>query len=102
MQRIVSHAKGLFLCLLSVCSLQVSAQYLEHMYDYIENTSVFEEGQEEGHAYYPAPDHLSLTAPWRTLQNASMACVNASRPVIIVVNGGTVMVSSGSTMQTSG
>ena len=51
MQRIVSHAKGLFLCLLSACSLQVSAQYLEHMYDYIENTSVFEEGQEEGHAY---------------------------------------------------
>ncbi len=67
MQRIVSHAKGLFLCLLSACSLQASAQYLEHMYDYIENTSVFEEGQEEGHAYYLAPDHLSLNGPWRFL-----------------------------------
>ena len=67
MQRIVSHAKGLFLCLLSACSLQASAQYLEHMYDYIENTSVFEEGQEEGHAYYLAPGHLSLNGPWRFL-----------------------------------
>ena len=46
MPGIVSHAKGLFLCLLSACSLQASTQYLEHLYDYIESTSVFEEGQE--------------------------------------------------------
>ena len=32
----------------------MNAQYLEHIYDYIENTSVFEENQEEGHAYYLA------------------------------------------------
>ena len=44
---------------------QANAQYLEHIYDYIENTAVFEEGQEEGHAYYKADDHMSLNGQWR-------------------------------------
>ena len=65
MQRFLSHAKAFFLALSAACSLQANAQYLEHLYDYIENTAVFEEGQEEGHAYYLAPDHLSLNGPWR-------------------------------------
>ena len=47
------------------CTLQMNAQYLEHIYDYIENTSVFEENQEEGHAYYLADKHLSLNGSWR-------------------------------------
>ena len=51
--------------LFTTYSLQMNAQYLEHLYDYIENTAVFEEGQEEGHAYYLAKDHLSLNGPWR-------------------------------------
>ena len=38
--------KALILSLLVIPSLQVKAQYLENIYDYIENTSVFEEGQE--------------------------------------------------------
>ena len=42
--------KHLTICLFAACSLQASAQYLEHIYDYIENTTVFEENQEEGHA----------------------------------------------------
>ena len=57
--------KKLTLCLFAACSLQMNAQYLEHLYDYIENTSVFEENQEEGHAYYLAPNHLSLNGDWR-------------------------------------
>ena len=52
---------------MAACSLQLNAQYLEHIYDYVENTKVFEEGQEEGHAYYLADDHLSLNGPWRFL-----------------------------------
>ncbi|MBR7017375.1 MAG: DUF4981 domain-containing protein [Prevotella sp.] len=51
--------------LLAVCSLQLNAQYLNHIYDYIENTSVYEENQEEGHAYYLADQHLSLNGNWR-------------------------------------
>ena len=57
--------KALILSLLVISSLQVKAQYLEHIYDYIENTSVFEEGQEEGHAFYLAEDHLSLNGTWQ-------------------------------------
>ena len=57
--------KHLTVCLFAACSLQASAQYLEHIYDYIENTTVFEENQEEGHAYYLAKEHLSLNGDWR-------------------------------------
>ena len=57
--------KHLTFCLFAACSLQASAQYLEHIYDYIENTTVFEENQEEGHAYYLAKEHLSLNGDWR-------------------------------------
>ena len=59
------NSKRLFLCLFTACSLQMNAQYLDHIYDYIENTSVFEENQEEGHAYYLASQHLSLNGNWR-------------------------------------
>ena len=57
--------KHLTFCLFAACSLQANAQYLEHIYDYIENTTVFEENQEEGHAYYLAKEHLSLNGDWR-------------------------------------
>jgi beta-galactosidase len=67
MQRILPQAKRHLFCLMAACSLQLNAQYLEHIYDYVENTKVFEEGQEEGHAYYLADDHLSLNGPWRFL-----------------------------------
>ncbi|MBQ0018969.1 MAG: DUF4981 domain-containing protein [Bacteroidales bacterium] len=43
------------------------AQFLTHIYDYIENTEVFESGQEEGHAYYLADNHVSLNGKWRFL-----------------------------------
>ena len=45
----------------------MQAQYLDHIYDYIENTNVFEENQEEGHAYYVADQSLSLNGSWRFL-----------------------------------
>ena len=57
--------KKLTFCLFAFCSLQMNAQYLEHIYDYIENTSVFEENQEEGHAYYMASQNISLNGVWR-------------------------------------
>ena len=46
-------------------SVQTEAQYLERIYEYIENLEVFEENQEDGHAYYLADDHLSLNGQWR-------------------------------------
>lgn len=46
-------------------TLSIQAQYLDHLYDYIENTSMFEEGQEEGHAYYLTEQNLSLNGSWR-------------------------------------
>ncbi|MBQ0057148.1 MAG: DUF4981 domain-containing protein [Bacteroidales bacterium] len=57
--------KVIFAGLLSVLSCQLQAQYLEHIYDYIENTSVFEENQEEPHAYYVADRQISLNGTWR-------------------------------------
>lgn len=57
--------KASALCLLAACSMQMNAQYLEHIYDYIENTAVYEENQEEGHAYYLADQRLSLNGNWR-------------------------------------
>lgn len=67
MQKIFSHTRGLVLGMTAACSLQVNAQYLDHIYDYVENTAVFEEGQEEGHAYYQASDRMSLNGTWRFL-----------------------------------
>ena len=57
--------RNLFFFLLCSCSIQLKAQYLQHIYDYIENTSVFEEGQEEGHAYYVAENSISLNGTWK-------------------------------------
>jgi len=39
--------------------------FLEDLSYYIENTSVFELGQEEGRAYYIPEDHLSLNGQWK-------------------------------------
>lgn len=58
-------SKKILLCLFAVCALQAKAQFLERIYDYIENTSVFEENQEEGHAFYLDKQHLSLNGVWR-------------------------------------
>jgi len=53
------------MCLVAMLSHVANAQYLEHIYDYIENPQVFQENQEEGHAYYLADEHLSLNGTWR-------------------------------------
>ena len=57
--------KALSACLLALAAMPLKAQYLEHIYDYIEKTSMYEEGQEEGHAYYLADQHLSLNGTWK-------------------------------------
>ena len=59
--------KSLPIILGAMWAVQMNAQYMEHIYDYIENTSVFEENQEEGHAYYVADNHISLNGSWRFL-----------------------------------
>ena len=57
--------KSLALAVTLIGSLQIQAQYLERIYDYIEDLSVFEENQEEGHAFYVADEHMSLNGQWR-------------------------------------
>ncbi|MCQ2975240.1 MAG: hypothetical protein MJ211_10600, partial [Bacteroidales bacterium] len=60
--------KKYLLCLIFLMvSISLNAQYLEHIYDYIENTNVFEENQQDGHAYYIADQHLSLNGNWKFL-----------------------------------
>ena len=56
-----------FLTLCMLAATTAEAQYLEHIYDYIENTAVYEENQEEPHAYYTAEQSLSLNGKWRFL-----------------------------------
>ena len=41
--------------------------FMHHLYDYIENTAVFELGQEEGHAYYIPKHHKLLNGQWKFL-----------------------------------
>ena len=56
-------ALGLF----AMASMPVRAQYLNNIYKYIEDLSVYEENQEEGHAYYLADNHVSLNGKWKFL-----------------------------------
>lgn len=48
------------LCFAGDSSVRAAKNYLDHLSDYIENTSVFEENQEAGHAYFVPAKHLSL------------------------------------------
>ena len=52
-------------CAISTFATAAKAQYLTHIYDYIENTEVFEENQEEGHAYFLPKEHISLNGTWK-------------------------------------
>ncbi|MDO5429748.1 glycoside hydrolase family 2 TIM barrel-domain containing protein [Parabacteroides sp.] len=55
-------------CCLLAASCFLSAQqkkYLDHLSDYIENTSVFEWNQEEGRAYHIPEKHISLNGDWK-------------------------------------
>ncbi len=48
--------------------LPLSAQqvnYMDHLYDFIENTTVFELNQEEGRAYFIPEKRLSLNGTWK-------------------------------------
>lgn len=41
-----------------------SGGYLDHLSDYIENTAVFEQNQEEGRAYFIPREHIFLNGEW--------------------------------------
>jgi beta-galactosidase len=41
--------------------------FLDSLYYYIENTAVFEENQEEGHAFFIPEKHISLNGKWKFL-----------------------------------
>lgn len=54
-------------CLLPTASLssQEPCDYLEHLSDFIENTSVYELNQEEGRSYFIPEQSLSLNGDWK-------------------------------------
>ncbi|MDL2245859.1 DUF4981 domain-containing protein [Parabacteroides sp. OttesenSCG-928-J18] len=56
---------GVFLCL--ICSFLHSQQvnYLDNIYDFIENTAVFELNQEDGRAYSIPEKNISLNGEWK-------------------------------------
>ena len=55
----------LLLCMqISVLHAQ-KTNYLDNIYDYIENTAVFEFNQEEGRAYFIPEKHISLNGEWK-------------------------------------
>ncbi|WP_341461920.1 sugar-binding domain-containing protein, partial [Parabacteroides johnsonii] len=62
--RIINVFLGLT-CAASVYSQGVN--YLDNLYDFIENTSVFELNQEEGRSYHIPQKHLSLNGEWKFL-----------------------------------
>ena len=39
--------------------------YMERIYDFLENTAVFEEGQEDGRAYHIPSPSISLNGTWK-------------------------------------
>ena len=45
--------------------VQVRGGYMDNLYNYLENTSVYEEGQEEGHAFWLPEHSLSLNGEWK-------------------------------------
>ena len=53
------------LCILSGGLYAQQVNYLNNIYDFIENTSVFELNQEEGRAYFIPEKHISLNGEWK-------------------------------------
>lgn len=58
------HLLGVILCL-SILSAQAQQRdFMNHLYDYLENLDVFELGQEEGRAYFIPEHHKLLNGQW--------------------------------------
>jgi beta-galactosidase len=55
---------GCLLLAINIASAQ-NAGFMSNLYDYIENTSVFELNQEEGRAYFIPEKNLSLNGNWK-------------------------------------
>ena len=53
------------LCLPISMQAQLQRGYMGHIYDYLENTDVFEAGQEEGHSFWIPEKSLSLNGQWK-------------------------------------
>jgi beta-galactosidase len=51
--------------------------FLNHLSDYIENTAVFQLGQEEGRAYHIPKQHLSLNGQWQFFYSETPAGIPA-------------------------
>lgn len=49
----------------AVCSNAQDLPYMENLYYYLENTEVYEEGQEDGRAYHIPSANLSLNGKWK-------------------------------------
>ena len=59
------HILGMFLCL-GILSVQAQQRdFMNHLYDYLENLNVFEVGQEEGRAYFIPEHHKLLNGQWK-------------------------------------
>ncbi|SHE71499.1 beta-galactosidase small subunit-related protein [Dysgonomonas macrotermitis] len=56
---------GALICSFSAVTHAQQINYLDNIYEYIENTSVFELNQEEGRAYYIPEKHISLNGEWK-------------------------------------
>jgi beta-galactosidase len=56
---------GIFLYILAVSLYARQTGYPDNIYDFIENTSVFELNQEEGRAWFIPEKHISLNGEWK-------------------------------------
>ena len=62
----MKRSKLLFFCLVVTNILLAQpAKFLDNIYYYIENTSIFELNQEEGRAYFMPTKNISLNGEWK-------------------------------------
>ncbi|MDR0893721.1 MAG: DUF4981 domain-containing protein [Prevotellaceae bacterium] len=56
---------GVFVCGAVGFAAAQQVNYMDHLYDFVENTAVFELNQEEGRSYYIPKKNLSLNGDWK-------------------------------------
>jgi beta-galactosidase len=56
---------GLFVCCAAGFTAAQQVNYMDNLYDFVENTAVFELNQEEGRSYYIPKKNLSLNGDWK-------------------------------------
>ena len=65
----VTLATAFVAILLPTYAFAQKAEFLNNIYDYIENTAVFEWNQEESRSYFIPEKHISLNGNWKFLYN---------------------------------